>query len=128
MNYYIASLKHTSKFDEHICFWGPNHCGYTPVVGERIGEYTLEEAQKLNNGDSCVAVPVDSVKPLLSPEPYWRPGARFYDQRGPVVQNTRKQWLALIAASLEAGRHQKPKPEAFRGTRRATFTEVEAAA
>lgn len=116
--FYIASLKHTHNHHEHIAFWGPNWCGYTPVVGENIGEYDEETASKLNDGDSCIAVPVDAVKAIISPEPYYKPGARFYDQRGPVVDNTRKNWNALIASSLQAGRVIKPKPEPFRGKRR----------
>jgi len=118
--FYIASLKHTHNHDEHICFWGPNWAGYTPVIGDHIGEYDEEMAAKLNDGEDCVAIPVDAVKALLSPEPYYKPGARFYDQRGPVVDNTRKNWNALITASLKAGRRDgaKPKPEPFSGKRR----------
>lgn len=127
MNFYIVSLKHTHKHHEHITFWGKNHCGYTLVVGDHIGEYDQADAEKMNNGLDYIAVPVDSVKPLLSPEPYYKPGGRFYDQRGPVVENTRLNWNALIAASIKTGRQEKPKPEVFRGKRRAVFTELEAA-
>jgi hypothetical protein len=42
--YYIASLKHTHKGDEHIVWWGANHCGYTPVLGDRAGRYCYGEA------------------------------------------------------------------------------------
>lgn len=126
MTYYIASLKHTNSHHEHIAFWGPNWRGYTPVVSEHIGEYDEETASKLNDGEDCVAVPVEAVKSLLSPEPYFKPGARFYDQRGPVVENTRKNWNALIAASMKAGRREdvKPKPEPFRGKRRTIEAEA----
>lgn len=118
--FYIASIKHTASHDEHIDWWGKNHCGYTPVVGDSIGEYTLDEARKLNNGLDHLAVPVDAVKALCSPEPYYRPHkpARFYDQPGPVVDNTRANWNRLIAASLAEGRTTKPKPEVFKGARR----------
>lgn len=118
--FYIASLKHTSKADEHIRWWGPNHRGYTPVVGAHIGEYTAEEAAKLNDGWCCIAVPIATVRALQSPTPYFRPAnpARFYDQPGPVVDNTRVNWNRLIVMSLEPGRTEKPKPEPFRGTRR----------
>lgn len=120
MRYYIASLKHTSHEYEHIAFWGPAWRGYTPVVGPNIGEYDEAEAAKLNDGIDCIAVPVEVVKTLLSPEPYFKPGARFYDQRGPVVDNSRKNWNALLAASLVVGRSDgvKPKPGVFRGKRR----------
>lgn len=121
--FFIASLKHTSKECEHITWWSLNHCGYTPVMGERCGQYTLDEALKLNDGFDCLAVPVEAVQALQSPEPYFRmpsnlgPG-RFYDQRGPVVDNTRANWNRLIAASLAEGRRYKPKPEVYRKVRR----------
>lgn len=121
MNYYIASLKHTNKGHEHITFWGPAHRGYTMVFGDYMGQYSEAEAVKLNDGESYIAVPVESAAQLMSPEPYWKPGARFYDQRGPVIDNTREKWNALIAASMQAGRTHKPKPEPFRGKRRAIF-------
>lgn len=118
--FYIASLKHTNNQHEHIAWWGDDWCGYTPVVGNHIGEYDEETAAKLNDAEDCIAVPVEAVKAILSPEPYYKPGARFYDQRGPVVDNTRKNWNALIGASLKVGRRPgvKPKPEPFRGKRR----------
>lgn len=126
--YYIASLKHTSKDDEHITFWAHNCRGYTLVVGERIGEYTREEAARhLNDGESCLAVPVDAVKALLSPEPYYRrsngEAHRFYDTPGPVVDNTRANWNRLIAAALP-GQTYKPKPEVHRRVRRSFALEV----
>lgn len=116
--YYIASLKHTGKHDEHITWWGKAHRGYTPVIGDYVGEYELAEALKLNDGMDCLAVPVAAVKALLSPEPYWKPTARFYDQCGPVVDNRRAVWNRLVEASLQDGRQFKPKPVVFRGTRR----------
>lgn len=126
MNFYIASLKHTNNTCEHITFWGKNWCGYTPVVGDSIGEYDAADAAKLNDGKDYIAVPVEAVKSLLSPEPYWKPGARFYDQRGEVVDNTRKNWNRLIEASIQDGRSAdvKVKPEPFRGNRRCKFTEA----
>jgi hypothetical protein len=118
-HFYIASLKHTHKGDEHVVWWAHFHCGYTPVGGDYIGAYCYGEARELNDGRDCLAVPVDVVKRLLSPEPYWKPGARFYDQRGPVVDNTRANWNVLIAMRLlPEGSQFKPKPEVFRGTRR----------
>lgn len=123
MNYYIASLKHTDRDDEHIAFWGRFHRGYTPVIGTYTGLYCYGEAVELNAGHDYIAVPAPVVELLLSPEPYYRPGARFYDQRGPVVTNTRTNWNALIAFSLTHGRTQKPKPKPFRGQCRAIYTE-----
>lgn len=122
--YYIASPKHTSRSHEHITFWGPDHRGYVLIIKDgHTGEYSLADAQRLNDGLSCLAVPVDAVKALVSPEPYYCNGhgfaARFYDTPGPVVVNSRANWNALIAASLADGRQHKPKPEVFRGNRRA---------
>lgn len=121
--FYIACLKHTCRADEHIRFWARFHRGYTPVLGEYAGRYCFGEAMSLNDGRDCIAVPVGIVDALASPEPYWKPGARFYDQRGPVMENTRKNWNVLAAASLWVGnQHFTPKPEVFRGKRRAIFT------
>ncbi len=119
--YYIASLKHTHKGHEHITWWAKNHCGYTPVLGDNAGQYSREDATKLNDGEDCVAVPIEAVHAVQVPEPYFSPEdpRRFYDQRGPVVENSRANWTRLIAASLQQGRHSEPKPEVFRGKRRA---------
>jgi hypothetical protein len=118
--YYIASIKHTISDHEHITWWGPNWCGYTLVVGPGIGRYDEADAMKLNDGEDCIAVPVEAVEALLSPTPYYKPGARFYDTPGPVVDNTRKNWRALLDASLSAGRRPEAKfnPALFRGERR----------
>lgn len=120
--YFIASIKHTSKDDEHITWWGPNGCGYTPVVGERIGEYDAIEAGRLNDGCDTLAVPVDVVKGLLSPEPHFRNykgvAAKFYDQHGPVVDNTLANWRALVVAS---GAKLRIKPAHYRRKVRRSF-------
>lgn len=126
--YYIASLKHTSKFHEHITFWGHDHRGYVLVIGELTGEYGLEEARNLNDGIDYIAVPVEVVKSLISPEPYFSSrgvALRFYDTPGPVVDNTKANWAALIAASLEEGREQKRvKPEPHTKQRRSFAIEA----
>jgi hypothetical protein len=123
MSFYIASLKHTNKGCEHITFWGPEHRGYMMVVGAYMGEYDEAEAAKLNDGIDYIAIPTDVAQAMQSPEPYYKPGSRFYDQRGPVVNNTRINWNDLIAASLQVGRTSKPKPQPFRGKRRVIYTE-----
>lgn len=123
IHYCIASLKHTSKRHEHITFWGPNHRGYVlAITDERVGQYTAEYVRKfgLNDGESCLAVPLAYVRELLSPEPYYvlnGTPVRFYDTPGPVVNNTRANWNKLIDGALE-GVVIKPKPEVFRGQRR----------
>ena len=122
VKYYIASLKHTNRQHEHIVWWGRMERGYTPVIGDHIGAYVYGEALGLNDGFDCLAVSVDAVMAMQSPEPHFRPEQpqRFYDQRGPVVDNSRSNWNRLIAASLKFGRVYAPKPEVFRG-RRASF-------
>ena len=124
--YYIASLKHTNKGHEHITWWQRFHCGYTSVLGQYAGLYCYGEAFELNDGRDYIAVPAEAVRNLASPEPYFenRTGLhRWYDQRGPVVDNTRANWNALLAARLVPERGQfKPKPEVFRGKRRAVHT------
>jgi hypothetical protein len=130
----IASLKHTHKGHEHITFWGPNYRGYVlAITDDLVGRYTAKFVAAdahLNDGQSCIAVPEEEVKKLLSPTPHYscqgvaRP---FYDIAGPVVDNTRANWNRLIAASLPRTNGVKPKPEVFRGMRR-SFALVEAGA
>ena len=120
--FYIASLKHTNNQHEHIVWWQKDESGYTPVLGSYVGRYTEAQAAALNDGRECIAVPVDVVDILARPEPHMldRPAIRFYDQRGPVVNNTRATWAILVAASLEEGRRAKPRPAAFRARRRSS--------
>lgn len=127
--FYIASLKNTGKDCEHIKFWARFHKGYTPVIGEYAGRYCFGEASELNDGVDCIAIPADVLESLVSPEPYWKPGARFYDQRGPVVDNTWENWNRLFAGSLESGRlTEKIKPLVFQGKRRSfAWTDVDEA-
>jgi hypothetical protein len=48
--YYIVSLKHTSKGDTALTFFGPNNCGYAwhrknvGVYGEEVHKYTDVDA------------------------------------------------------------------------------------
>lgn len=120
--YVIASLKHTHKGHEHITFWGPDRCGYVLVVKEgHIGTYLESEfGGTLNNGESCLAVPIEAVIPLLSPRPYQSINGKarpFYDIAGEVVDNTRENWDRLIAAAAPWPVMNTPKPEVYRGKR-----------
>lgn len=132
--FYIASLKHTNKHHEHITFWGPDYRGYViAITDERIGRYSTEYIAQdfghLNDGESCIAVPAEVVKSLLSATPYYVGykgiPAQFYDTPGPVVDNTRANWNRLIAASMTEHRRVKPKPEVFRGQRRSFAPHVQ---
>lgn len=99
----IVSINHTSPDDEHICFWGRDRRGYTAVFGEYLGLYEAEDAARLNDGVCTMAVPREAIDTMLSPEPYYKLGehaSRWYDQRGPVVRNTKENWMALIAARM----------------------------
>lgn len=114
--YRIASLKHTHNWNEHIVWWGLNHCGYTPVVGGYCGVYVQEQAMKLNSGRDYIAVPVEAVVQILSPIPYMHDGGvRAYDQVGPVVRKTRGNWNFLNLHRLDLGREVDDiKPEVCR--------------
>lgn len=132
-SYLIASLKHTNRNHEHVIWWGKDRCGYTPVLGDYVGQYSLEDAADLNNGLEHIAVPVAVVQAIASAEPYYgeSPGKRFYDQRGPVVLNTRVMWDLLIAARLSNPRAKAVKRcPTFRGKFRSypQPTELEEAA
>lgn len=121
MRYFIASLIHTQREHEHITFWRAEWNGYTPVLGEQVGEYEEDQALELNDGHDSIAVPVDAVRAIQSPEPCYKSGARFYADPGPVVENNRTNWNRLFAARLAKGRKEmiQPEPEVFRGPRTA---------
>lgn len=123
MQYLIASLKHTHKDHEHITWWSLNHCGYTPVLGDRVGKYCFGEAMSLNDGFDHIAVPLPAVMALALPEPLWKlPDARMYDQRGPVVINSKANWQKLALASINDGRQVVAiKCEPFRGKARSIY-------
>lgn len=126
--YVIASLKHTNKDHEHITFWGKDWCGYVIAIDDRIGEYPETEcANMLNDGVDCIAVPLEVVKTIQSPTPYFNlhgKARRFYDIPGPVVDNTHENWNRLIEASLPRSGSIKPKPTVFRRKRRSFSIEV----
>jgi len=114
----IVSLKHTSSRDEHITFWRPNRCGYTPVV-PRAGDYDVDFARDHNDGVDHIAVPRAVVEAISCPTPYWKPGAQFYDHAGAVVDNDRDHWGALILARLRPTQPEaRVKPDVFKGRRR----------
>lgn len=116
--YIIASLKHTYSGHEHISFWCPGRCGYTGVI-DGAGQYPADEAMSLNDGDTKIAVPLEAVQKLATPAPYYKQGAAMYDAVGPMVENTRANWAALIRDRLPGlNGALANKPDVFKGTRR----------
>lgn len=55
MEYYIVSLKHTSKGDTALTLWGPNNAGYTRHKFN-AGVYTQEEADTFKGDTGNVPV------------------------------------------------------------------------
>lgn len=113
--FYIASLNHTGREDQFITFWGWFHRGYTPVIGKHMGCYCFGEAVALNDGINTLAVPVEVIEAIAMPEPFFACQGRvtrWFDQRGPVVRNTKGNWKAMLAASFPDGRRVAAvKPE-----------------
>jgi len=55
--YYIVSLKHTSKGDTALTFFGPDNCGYAwhrknaGIYGEEVHQFTSEDAVAVKKED-----------------------------------------------------------------------------
>lgn len=72
MEYYIISLKHTSKGDAALTFWRANGKGYT-LDKDTTGIYTEEQIQQLVDAFN-VAVPKDKV------DPFWMRALDYNDE------------------------------------------------
>lgn len=79
MEYYIVSLKHTSKADTALTFWGANGSGYT-WSKSRAGIYNEEEAKKCISDDN-VMVAKEKV------DPFWMNAVDFNDKYVSVPNN-----------------------------------------
>lgn len=79
MEYYIISLKHTSKGDAALTFWGANGSGYT-WSKNRAGIYPEEVIHQYTSEDNW-AVPVEKV------DPFWM-NAVDYEDKYVSVPNT----------------------------------------
>jgi hypothetical protein len=77
--YYIVSLKHTSKGDTALTFWCANGCGYT-LHKDRAGLYTQEEARKHENENN-----IKVLKELV--DPFWMNALDFKDKYISVPNN-----------------------------------------
>lgn len=72
MEYYIISLKHTSKGDTALLFFGPNNRGYT-YNRDSAGRYSYEDAKKYSSEDSPM-VECEKV------DPFWMNAVDFGDK------------------------------------------------
>ena len=72
MEYYIVSLKHTSKGDTALTFWRNNGAGYT-WHRNSAGIYTEEEANQHKTDDN-IPVAKDKV------DPFWANAVDFNDE------------------------------------------------
>lgn len=72
MEYYIISLKHTSKGDTALLFFGPNNCGYTHHR-DRAGKYSYEDAMRFSGPDAPM-VACEMV------DPFWMNAVDFGDK------------------------------------------------
>lgn len=94
--YYIISLKHTSKGDTALTFWGKNGGGYT-WNRERAGLYPELGIEKYTSEDN-IAVPKEQV------DPFWMNALDFNDKYISVPNNpTVRHHLGLN------GKFMKPK-------------------
>lgn len=100
--YYVISLKHTSKGDTALTFWCANGGGYT-WHRDRAGLYTEEEAKKCISSDN-VMVEKEKV------DPFWMNAVDFSD-RYISVANTLQVRHALGISDKEM------KPKKYAGCR-----------
>lgn len=64
--YYIVSLKHTSKGDTALTLWGPNNAGYC-YNQSRAGIYTEEDVLRFKNDKENVPVHKEVADRLFLP-------------------------------------------------------------
>lgn len=100
--YYIVSVKHTSKGDTALTFWGKDGGGYT-WHKDRAGLYNEEEALKCESADN-----VKVLKELV--DPFWMNALDFSDKYISVPNNP----TVLHHLGLS---NQLMKPKKFSGCR-----------
>lgn len=106
----LVSVKRTSSSKPFIEFWGPDGCGYTPVIGH-AGLYGEADARAIGDGAATLAVPWRVAYGLAVPTPQYagRGGtANLYDEEGPTVPNTEASWLTLALNSLSGAKEAFP--------------------
>lgn len=94
--FYIVSLKHTSKGDTALTFWGANGSGYT-WHKDRAGIYSKEEAEKCESSDNP-KVPKENV------DKFWIKATDFNDHYISVPNHP----AVLFALGL-SDKEMKPK-------------------
>lgn len=124
----IASIKHTTKFTEHIQWWAPDSRGYTVCI-EKAGLYDEAEAR----GICCVtgsyiAVPMSVAEPLSRSTPYYRRGNgtldKLYDgEKHRVVPNSKWSWKELLLGRLQVGYYLSPTPISSKKSRAIYLTD-----
>jgi hypothetical protein len=103
--YYLISLKHTSKGDSALTFWCADGCGYT-WHKDRAGLYSEEEVIKCECEDS-----VRVEKSLV--DPFWMNAIDYSDKYVSVPNNAQ----VLHALGIEKAAKIYMKPKKFAGCR-----------
>lgn len=95
--YLIAHIGHTTKWQEHVCWWKPNSCGYTICI-DKAGRYSEAEARSICQHGECIAVPVACAEGWALSTPYYRKPngtlAKLYDGG--------QQWIEMVRPVVEA--------------------------
>lgn len=114
-DFFIISVKHTQRQHAYITVWRPNDCGYAYPLSwaGRYDEASVRaHLDYYNNGHSTIAVPCSVVYAMSVPP---APGTIDNDA-GPIIENTRENWHALIVNAIEPPPHAV-RPE-YPGARR----------
>ena len=97
MEYYIVSIKHTSKGDAALTLWGPNSSGYT-WDKRRAGVYTEDQIKGFVGDELNIPVRKEDADKL------WLPADDFGDKYTSLPNNTTT--CALLGLSVK---HMKEK-------------------
>jgi len=107
--YFVLSVKHTTRGRRFISLWGPNSSGYYNRI-HAAGRYSAEEIHNrinyYNDGCDSIAVPCEILDSMKVPAPEgW-----FDTNDGHVVENNRANWQKLIKSVISEPKH-KCRPE-----------------
>lgn len=113
--YLIAHIGHSTKWNEHVCWWKPDSRGYTICI-DKAGEYSEAEARDICKSVLCIAVAKDKVSAVARSTPYYRRTngdlERLYDggDHRPVP-NSKDAWKHLLSHALRGGQKcDRPTP------------------